>query len=54
MLFLSTACTSLTEQGREALKNGEYDKALSLYQRAARSEDSPEAIQGLKKPNKLG
>ena len=49
MLFLSTACTSLTEQGREALNKGEYDKALSLYQRAARSEDSPEAIQGLKK-----
>ncbi|HPI40315.1 MAG TPA: hypothetical protein PLJ21_05885 [Pseudobdellovibrionaceae bacterium] len=48
-LFFLTACSTLSEQGESALKEGDVDKALYLYQRSAQEEKSVDGLSGLKK-----
>ena len=47
--FFLVGCASLSEQGKEALAAGEYERALSLYELALKNnKNNPEAKEGLR------
>jgi tetratricopeptide (TPR) repeat protein len=47
-------CASLTKQGREALAEGQYERALSLFQRANENDkDDSEAKEGLRQAQQM-
>ncbi len=49
LLMLFSSCASLTERGHEALRQGEYEKALSLFQQATTDDElNSEAKEGLR------
>lgn len=48
------SCASLTQQGQEALEEGKYEKALSLFERAyKRDSNDPDAREGLRKAQQM-
>ncbi|WP_374080203.1 hypothetical protein [Bdellovibrio bacteriovorus] len=48
------SCASLTKQGQEALEEGKYEKALSLFERAYQNDSNdPDAKEGLRKAQQM-
>ncbi|WP_413944684.1 hypothetical protein [Bdellovibrio sp. HCB-162] len=48
------SCASLTKQGQEALEEGKYEKALSLFEQAYKNNSNdPDAREGLRKARQM-
>ncbi|MNL05551.1 hypothetical protein D3C87_1261570 [compost metagenome] len=54
LFFMLVGCASLTEQGREALSEGQYERALTLFERAHTLDKSDaEAKEGLRQAQQM-
>jgi len=52
--LITVSCATLTERGEEALAKGEYEKALSLFERAYQYDsDDPDAREGLRRAQQM-